>query len=79
MPYALFCQKTQISKAYIRPRPTCGSTPLKMALSSMFRPTRREPTPKRVLDNDYTIRPCEPDLKEKHDPTATDIVLPVTS
>lgn len=36
-----------------------------------------EPTPKRVLDNDYTIRSCEPDPKEKHDPGATDIGLAV--
>lgn len=37
-----------------------------------------QPTPKRV-DSDYTIRPCEPDPKEKHDPGATDIGLTVGS
>lgn len=73
MPYALFCHETQISKAY----PTeadvwkhAAENGLVVDVSS----DKDEPTPKRVLDNDYTIRPCEPDLKEKHDPTATDIV-----
>lgn len=30
-------------------------------------------------DNDCTVHPCEPDPKEKHDPGATDIELPVSS
>lgn len=78
MPYALFSQEAKISKAY----PTeaevwkhAAENGLVVDVSSDY----EEAAPKRVLDNDYTIRPCEPDSKEKHDPSATDIVLPAAS
>lgn len=78
MPYALFSQDAKISKAY----PTeaevwkhAAQNGLVVDVSS----ENDEPTPNRVLDKDYTIRPCEPDPKEKHDPGATDIALPLGS
>jgi hypothetical protein len=78
MPYALFCQEAKISKAY----PTradvwrhAAENGLVVDLSS----DEENAPPRCVLDNDYTIRPCDPDPRETHDPSATDIVLPTAS
>ena len=75
MPYALFCQDTKISRAF----PTkadvwkhASENGLVVDLSS----DEENPSPKRVIDNGYSIRKCAADPTEKHDPTATDIVLP---
>ncbi|MDO8981235.1 MAG: hypothetical protein Q7V17_18590 [Afipia sp.] len=77
MPYALFCQDAKISQAY----PTEADVWKHAARSGLVVdvPDPDEPTQKRILDNDYAIHPCEPDPKEKHDPGATDIELPVSS
>jgi hypothetical protein len=78
MPYALYCQDAKISKAY----PTEADVWKHAARSGLIvdvTPDPEEPAPKRILDKDYTIRPCAPDPIEKHDPGATDIELPVNS
>jgi len=57
MPYALFCNDAQISKAY----PTEADV-WKIALNSGLvvdvASDEDWPGPRRVLDNDYEIRPC---------------------
>ena len=57
MPYALFCNDAQISKAY----PTEADV-WKIALNSGLvvdvASDEDRPGPRRVLDNDYEIRPC---------------------
>ncbi len=76
MPYALFCQDIKISKAY----PTevdvwkhASENGLIVDVAS----AEEHPAPKRVLDNDYEIRPCKADATEKtRDPKATDYELP---
>ncbi len=78
MPYALFCQDAKISKAYTTEAEVwehAAENGLVVDLTS----EEEEPIPKRVIDNDYTIRPCDPDPGEKHDPEATDVLLPTAS
>ncbi len=70
MPCALFCQDAKISKAYSTEADVWKHA-ARNGLVVDVAPDPDEPTPKRILDNDYTIRPCEPDPKEKHDPGAT--------
>lgn len=57
MPYALFCNDAQISKAY-----PSESDVWKLAHRSGLvvdvSPDEDRPGPLRVLDNDYEIRPC---------------------
>lgn len=63
MPYALFCQEAKLSKAY----PTEADV-WKLARQSglvvdaVSDEERSEPRP--VLDNDYEIKPCQPDPDE---------------
>jgi hypothetical protein len=63
MPYALFCQEAKLSKAY----PTEADV-WKLARQSglvvdaVSDEEKSEPRP--VLDNDYEIRPCQPDPDE---------------
>ncbi len=60
MPYALFCQDAKISKAYTTEAEVwehAAENGLVVDLTS----EEEEPIPKRVIDNDYTIRPCDPD------------------
>ena len=63
MPYALFCQEAKLSKAY----PTEADV-WKLARQSglvvdaVSDEERQEPRP--VLDNDYEIKPCQPDPDE---------------
>jgi hypothetical protein len=63
MPYALFCQEAKLSKAY----PTEADV-WKLARQSglvvdaVSEEEKSEPRP--VLDNDYEIRPCQPDPDE---------------
>ncbi|MBB5050062.1 hypothetical protein HNQ36_000010 [Afipia massiliensis] len=78
MPCALFCQDAKTGKAY----PTGADVWKHAARNGLLvdaAPNPDESTPKRILDNDCTVHPCEPDPKEKHDPGATDIELPVSS
>jgi hypothetical protein len=57
MPYALFCNDAQLSKAY----PTAADV-WKLAQNSGLvvdvAPDDDKAGPRRVLDNDYEIRPC---------------------
>lgn len=58
MPYALFCDDAKLSKSY----PTEADV-WKLARDSGLvtdvEAKQAQPTPRRVLDNDYEIRPCE--------------------
>eukprot|EP01035_Chromulina_nebulosa_P009477 gene9477-12802_t len=58
MPYALFCDDAKLSKAY----PTEADV-WKLAgesgLVTDVQAKNGQPTPSRVLDNNYEIRPCE--------------------
>ena len=63
MPYALFCHDAKLSKAY----PTEADV-WKLAQKSGLVvdavSEEEKPAPRPVLDNDYEIRPCEPDPHE---------------
>ena len=63
MPYALFCNEAQLSKAY----PTEAAV-WKLARQSglvVDAATEQEiAAPRPVLDNDYEIKPCRPDPQE---------------
>jgi hypothetical protein len=63
MPYALFCDDAKLSKSY----PTEADV-WKLARDSGLvtdvEAKDAQPTPRRVLDNDYAIRPCEADPGE---------------
>jgi hypothetical protein len=63
MPYALFCNEAQLSKAY----PTEAAV-WKLARQSglvVDAATEEEKAaPRPVLDNDYEIKPCRPDPQE---------------
>jgi hypothetical protein len=63
MPYALFCNEAQLSKAY----PTEAAV-WKLARQSglvVDATTEQEKAaPRPVLDNDYEIKPCRPDPQE---------------
>jgi hypothetical protein len=63
MPYALFCNEAKLSKAY----PTEADV-WKLARQSglvVDAASEQEPPLSRpVLDNDYEIRPCQPDPQE---------------
>jgi hypothetical protein len=63
MPYALFCNEAQLSKAY----------PTKAAVWKLARQSglvvdaateQEKAAPRPVLDNDYEIKPCRPDPQE---------------
>lgn len=79
MPYALFCQDTKISKAY----PTEAAVWKHASDNGLVVDIESEDetsTPRRVLDNDYEIRPCDADAPEAmRDPRVTDFQLPHTS
>ena len=75
MPYALFCEDAKISKAY-RTEAEVWKHAVENGLVVDVASDAEHPTPRRILDNDYEIRPCADDPPEKHDPGATDIVLP---
>ena len=63
MPYALFCHDAKLSKAY----PTEADV-WKVARNSGLVvdaiPEEEKAAPRPVLDNDYEIRPCQPDPQE---------------
>ena len=63
MPYALFANDTKLSKAY----PTEADVWKFARLSGLVvdvASDARKAAPHPVLDNDYEIRPCEPDPDE---------------
>jgi hypothetical protein len=63
MPYALFCNEAQLSKAY----PTEADV-WKLARQSGLvvdaATEEKKPAPRPVLDNDYEIKPCRPAPQE---------------
>lgn len=57
MPYALFCDDAKLSKSY----PTEADVWKLAAESGLVTDVEAKdnmPTPRRILDNDYEIRPC---------------------
>jgi hypothetical protein len=63
MPYALFYHDAKLSKAY----PTEADVWKQAQKSGLVVDTVSEeerPAPRPVLDNDYEIRPCQPDPQE---------------
>ncbi len=63
MPYALYCDDAKISKAY----PTEASVwkhALESGLVVDVDPGDESPKPRRILDNGYEIRACEPEAGE---------------
>jgi hypothetical protein len=63
MPYALFCNEAKLSKAY----PSEADVWKLAQKSGLVVDTISEeerPAPRPVLDNDYEIRPCQPDPQE---------------
>ena len=63
MPYALFCQEAKLSKAY----PTEADVWKLAQKSGLVVDVVSEeeiPVPRPVLDNDYEIKPCQPDPDE---------------
>ena len=63
MPYALFCNDAKLSKAY----PTEADVWKQAQKSGLVVDAVSEeeiPAPRPVLDNDYEIRPCQPDPLE---------------
>ena len=63
MPYALFCNDAKLSKAY----PTEADVWKHARKSGLVVDVVSEddkPAPRPVLDNDYEIRPCQPDPQE---------------
>ncbi len=70
MPYPLSGQDAKISKAYATEAEVwehAAENGLVVDLLS----GEEDPTPKRVIENDYTIQPCEPDRSEKRESMAT--------
>jgi hypothetical protein len=63
MPYALFCKEARLSKTY----PTEADV-WKLARRSGLVvdavSDEEKPAPRPVLDNDYEIRPCQPEPQE---------------
>ncbi len=74
MPYALFSQDAKISKAFVTEADVwkhAAENGLVVEVAS----AEESPETKRVLDNDYIIKPCPADLPEKRDPKMTDFKL----
>jgi hypothetical protein len=72
MPYALFCNEAKLSKAY----PTEADV-WKLARQSglvvdVASEEEHVPAPRPVLDNDYEIKPCQPDPQEDPDENKAD-------
>ena len=75
MPYALFSDDAKISKAY-KTEAEVWKHAAENGLVTDVAADSDKSSPRRILDNDYEIRPCEDDPPEQHDPKATDIALP---
>jgi hypothetical protein len=63
MPYALFCDDAKLSKTY----PTEADVWKLAADSGLVTDVEAQnakPAPRRLLDNDYEIRPCQPEPGE---------------
>ncbi|MEK9283493.1 MULTISPECIES: hypothetical protein [unclassified Bradyrhizobium] len=59
MPYALFCNDAQISKVYPAEADVWKLAQLSGLVVDVANDDER-PGPRRVLDNDYEIKPCRP-------------------
>jgi hypothetical protein len=71
MPYALFCKEAKLSKTY----PTEADVWKLARRSGLVVDAVSEhggPIPSAVLDNDYEIRPCQPDPEEDPDQNQAD-------
>jgi hypothetical protein len=66
MPYALFCNDAQISKAYPDEADVWKLAERSGLVVDVSADDER-PGPRRVLDNDYEIRPCQPAQGEDPD------------
>lgn len=62
MPYALFSNDEQISKAYGTPQEVWQKAD-EAGLVIEVSPEDDDRKPQRVLDADYSIKPCAPDAK----------------
>jgi hypothetical protein len=63
MPYALFCDDAKVSRSY----PTEADVWKHARESGLVvdvEAKNNTPTPRRILDNDYEIRPCRPEPGE---------------
>jgi hypothetical protein len=63
MPYALFCNDAKLSKTY----PTEADVWKQARHSGLVVDVvseEKEAAPRAILDNDYEIRPCQPDPQE---------------
>ena len=63
MPYALFCNEAQLSKAYPTEADVWKLAP-QSGLVVDATTDEEKPAPRPVLDNDYEIRPCPADPQE---------------
>lgn len=67
MPYALFCQDAKISKAYPTEADVWKHADENgLVVDAVSDSDDHDPV--RVLDNEYTIQPCAPDLVTERDP-----------
>jgi hypothetical protein len=63
MPYALFCNEARLSKTY--PTEADGwKLARRSGLVVDAVSDEEKPAPRPVLDNDYEIRPCQPEPQE---------------
>ena len=63
MPYALFCSEARLSKTY----PTEADVWKRARRSGLVVDAvsdEEKPAPRPLLDNDYEIRPCQPEPQE---------------
>jgi hypothetical protein len=58
MPYALFCNDAQISKAYPSEADVWMLAQRSGLVVDVSADDEQRPRPQRVIDNDYEIRPC---------------------
>jgi hypothetical protein len=71
MPYALFCDDAKLSKSY----PTeadVWTLARDSGLVTDVESRKSAPTPRRVLDNDYEIRPCQAEPGENPEKNKVD-------
>jgi hypothetical protein len=58
MPYALFCDEARLSRAYPS-EADVWKLAAESGLVTDVESSKGQPTPRRLLDNDYEIRPCQ--------------------
>lgn len=73
MPYALFCDDVKVSKTY----PTEANVWKHAQIGGLVidvEPKDNLPTPRRILDNGYEIRPCPPEPGENPEQNERDAI-----